>query len=62
MEPKINIGEITINEYNLIMKQLSAGQLAECIDLFMKFRQIGAEFQQAQQGQPAAETLPPPAA
>ena len=65
MEPKINIGEITIAEFNLIVKQLSVGQLAECIDLFMKFRQIGADFQQAQQaqhGQPATETLPPPAA
>lgn len=65
MEPKINIGEITIAEFNLIVKQLSAGQLGECIDLFMKFRQIGADFQQAQQAQqrqPDTETLPPPAA
>ena len=65
MEPKINIGEITVNEYNILMKLLTTGQLGECLDLFMKLRQIGAEFQQAQQaqqGQPATETLPPPAA
>lgn len=49
MEPKINIGEVTVAEYNIIMKQLTAGQLGECIDLFMKFRQIGADFQQARQ-------------
>jgi hypothetical protein len=59
MEPKINIGEVTITEYNIIMKQLAAGQLGECLDLFMKLRQIGADFQQAQQG---SQTLPPPAA
>lgn len=65
MEPKINIGEVSINEYNTIMKLLQMGQLGECIDLFMKFRQIGAEFQmaqQAQQSEQATQTLPPPAA
>lgn len=63
MEPKINIGEISINEFNIIMKQLSVGQLGECLDLFMKFRQIGANFQQAQQSQQQeSQTLPPPAA
>ena len=61
MEPKINIGEITVTEYNLIMKQLTAGQLGECLDLFMKFRQIAAAFQQAQQAQQEAQILPPPA-
>ena len=62
MEPKINIGELTVAEFNLIIKQLATGQLGECIDLFMKFRQIGAEFQQAQQAQQQeSQTLPPPA-
>lgn len=67
MEPKINLGEVTITEYNLIMKQLTAGQLGECIDLFMKLRMLGQEFQQAQQmqqtpqGPSATATLPPPA-
>lgn len=61
MEPKINIGEVTIAEYNIIMKQLSVGQLGECLDLFMKLRQIGADFQQAQQAAQGTQTLPPPA-
>ena len=56
MEQKINIGEITIAEYNLLMKQLAAGQLGECIDLFMKFRQFGVEAQQKNQ----VNNLPPP--
>lgn len=56
MEQKINIGEITVAEYNLLMKQLAAGQLGECIDLFMKFRQIGVDAQQKQQ----VVDLPPP--
>lgn len=56
MEQKINIGEITVTEYNLLMKQLAAGQLGECIDLFMKFRQIGVDAQQKQQ----VVDLPPP--
>lgn len=63
MEPKINIGEVTVTEFNLIVKQLATGQLGECIDLFMKLRQIGADFQQAQQAQQQeSQTLPPPAA
>lgn len=63
MEQKIYIGEVSINEFNIIMKQLSVGQLGECLDLFMKFRQIGASFQQAQQAQQQeSQTLPPPAA
>lgn len=63
MEPKINIGEITVTEFNTIMKQLATGQLGECIDLFMKLRQIGADFQQAQQAQQQeSQILPPPAA
>ena len=60
MNDKINIGEITVAEFNIIMKQLSAGQLGECIDLFMKFSKLGQEFQTAQQsgirpGPPAAK-------
>jgi hypothetical protein len=46
MNDKINIGEVTIAEFNVIMKQLSAGQLSECIDLFMKLSKLGQEFQQ----------------
>ena len=59
MEPKINIGEITVTEYNLIMKQLTVGQLGECLDLFMKFREIGMKAQQEMQ---EARAVPPPAA
>ncbi len=59
MEPKINIGELTIAEYNIIMKQLGAGQLNECIDLFMKLRQFGVDLQQKMQ--PQTSNLPPPA-
>ncbi len=63
MEPKINIGEITVAEYNLIMKQLTTGQLGECIDLFMKMRDIGVKAQQEMQAQQQeSQTLPPPAA
>ena len=57
MNDKINIGEVTVAEFNIIMKQLATGQLGECIDLFMKLRQIGQDFQAAQQ-MPMA---PPPA-
>lgn len=49
MNDKINIGEVTVAEFNVIMKQLSNGQLSECIDLFMKLSKLGQEFQQAQQ-------------
>lgn len=68
MNDKINIGEVTLQEYNVIMKQLAAGQLGECIDLFMRLSKIGQDFQQAQQAQQApqgpqpTQTLPPPAA
>lgn len=55
MEQKINIGEVTITEFNIIMKQLSAGQLGECLDLFMRLRQIAADFNQAQQMQQAPQ-------
>jgi hypothetical protein len=48
MNDKINIGEVTITEFNVIMKQLSAGQLGECIDLFMKLSKLGQEFQASQ--------------
>jgi hypothetical protein len=56
MNDKLNIGEVTVAEFNIIMKQLATGQLGECIDLFMKLRQIGQDFQNAQQMQmtPAA--------
>jgi hypothetical protein len=50
---KISI-DLTPQEYNLVMKQLSMGQLAECIDLFMKLRQIGVD---AQSG---TKSVPPP--
>jgi hypothetical protein len=49
MNDKINIGEVTVAEFNVIMKQLSNGQLSECIDLFMKLSKLGQEFHQAQQ-------------
>jgi hypothetical protein len=49
MNDKINIGEVTVAEFNVIMKQLSNGQLNECIDLFMKLSKLGQEFHAAQQ-------------
>lgn len=49
MNDKINIGEITVADFNIIMKQLAAGQLGECIDLFMHLSKIGSEHQNAQQ-------------
>ena len=58
MNDKINLGEVTVAEYNLLMKQLAMGQLGECIDLFMRLRQIGMEHQQKAAGQPVA--VPPP--
>jgi hypothetical protein len=44
------------------MKQLAAGQLGECIDLFMRLSKLGQDFQMAQQngirpGPPAAADL-----
>ncbi len=60
MEPKINIGEITVTEYNIIVKQLTVGQLGECLDLFMKFREIGMKAQQEMQAQQEARAVPPP--
>jgi hypothetical protein len=59
MNSKLNIGEVTPEEYNIIMKQLTMGQLGECLDLFMRFRQIGMQFQQEQTQQP--QVVPPPA-
>jgi hypothetical protein len=50
MNDKINIGEVTIAEFNVIMKQLSTGQLGECIDLFMKLSKLGQEFQEQKNG------------
>lgn len=49
MNDKINIGEVTVAEFNIIMKQLAAGQLGECLDLFMRLNKLGQEFQAAQQ-------------
>jgi len=57
---KINLGEVTAQEFNLLMKQLSMGQLGECLDLFMKFRQIAMEAQAKASGQPVS--VPPPPA
>ncbi len=64
MEPKINIGEVTIADYNIIMKQLGEGRLNECIDLFMRLRQLGVELQQKMQAQSSQNMgdTPPPSA
>lgn len=59
MNDRINIGEVTVAEFNIIMKQLASGQLGECIDLFMRLSKIGQDFQAAQQN---SISLPPPAA
>jgi hypothetical protein len=59
MNDKINIGEVTVAEFNIIMKQLAAGQLGECIDLFMKLSKLGQEFQAMQQN--GVRPPPPPA-
>jgi hypothetical protein len=40
-------------------QQLAAGQLGECIDLFMRLSKLGQEFQAAQQ---SGIRPPPPAA
>lgn len=53
---KINIGELTVNEFNLIMKQLASGQLGECIDLFMKLKNIAEQYANKNN----AVSLPPP--
>ena len=58
MEDKIKL-EVTVAEFNLLMKQLSIGQLGECIDLFMRLSRIGQEFQQRKNGQ-AVDVPPPP--
>ena len=59
MNDKVNIGEVTVTEFNILMKQLAAGQLGECIDLFMKLSKIGQDFQAAQQN---GIRPPPPSA
>jgi hypothetical protein len=59
MNDKLNIGEVTVAEFNILMKQLAAGQLSECIDLFMKLSKIGQDFQAAQQN---GVRPPPPSA
>lgn len=60
MNDKIEIGEVTVAEFNIIMKQLAAGQLGECIDLFMRLSQFGKQFQDAQQS--GMRPAPPSAA
>jgi hypothetical protein len=60
MNDKIEIGEVTVAEFNVIMKQLAAGQLGECIDLFMRLSQLGKQFQDAQQS--GMRPAPPSAA
>jgi len=47
--------ELTPAEYNIVMRQISMGAIADCLDLFMKLRQAGMEFQ-------ATHVPPPPAA
>jgi hypothetical protein len=59
MNDKINIGEVSVQEFNIIMKQLTAGQLGECLDLFMRLSKMGQDFQAAQQ---AGIRPPPPSA
>jgi hypothetical protein len=44
--------ELTPAEYNIVMRQLSTGAIADCLDLFMKLRQAGVDFQ--------ATLVPPP--
>lgn len=50
MNDKINIGAVSVQDFNIIMKQLSIGQLGECLDLFMRLNKIAQDFQAAQQG------------
>ena len=59
MNDKINIGEVSLQEFNIIMKQLAAGQLGECIDLFMRLSKMGQDFQAMQQ---SGIRPPPPSA
>jgi hypothetical protein len=60
MDDKINLGEVSIAEFNVLMKQLSSGSINECIDLFMRFRQIGMAHQEKQQAS-SVKSVPPPA-
>ena len=65
MDQKLALGEVTIVEFNLIMKLLASGSIADHLDLFMRFRMIGVEFDkklQAQQATDAPVTLAPPQA
>lgn len=57
MNDKITV-EFNVAEFNLVMKQLSIGQLGECLDLFMRLNRMGQEFQQRKNGQPV--DVPPP--
>jgi len=56
---KINIGELSVQEFNVIMKQLASGQLGECLDLFMRLSKVGQDFHAAQQN---GVRPPPPSA
>ena len=47
--------ELTPVEYNIVMRQIALGPIAECLDLFMKLRQVGMEFQAAHVPPPVAE-------
>jgi len=60
MDDKINLGEVSIAEFNVLMRQLSSGSINECIDLFMRFRQIGMAHQEKQQAS-SVKSVPPPA-
>ena len=62
MNDKINIGEVSVQEFNIIMKQLAAGQLGECIDLFMRMSQIGNKFQETKQAEQSGFRPAPPSA
>ncbi len=59
MNDKINIGELSVQEFNVIMKQLASGQLGECLDLFMRLSKVGQDFHAAQQN---GVRPPPPSA
>lgn len=59
MNDKINIGELSVQEFNVIMKQLAVGQLGECLDLFMRLSKVGQDFHTAQQN---GIRPPPPSA
>jgi hypothetical protein len=47
MNEKINVGELTVQEFNLVMKAISAQPLGEVLELFMRLRQLAVEFEAA---------------